>query len=292
MGVFTGDFVDRGPDPQSCYRLSEELATKTLPRRVTRLLGNHEWMNIAGLGPKSQFAQYVSKEDLGSFGGWKKRQESWLHTGEMGKLVREGFEGVTIEQIPGVPLSRSLFVHAGMKAKTLELFKYGGTENPVLKMQKKVKEELLAAETEGEDGILRSSILNEILQTRHLAQGKEAKVCPELDQILKIARAERLVVGHTPTSLIGAKNDEPLVRCGGRMLLTDVAMSRWMGGGRASALVMQSDSSGELASMEFLFGDGKGVPSPMKVPILPTLVDYTAEERGELVVEEVPEEEL
>ena len=46
--VFTGDLVDRGPQPQEAYWKTKELSDQN-PGRVTRLLGNHEWITMMGV---------------------------------------------------------------------------------------------------------------------------------------------------------------------------------------------------------------------------------------------------
>lgn len=102
--------------------------------------------------------------------------------------------------IPSDPLTRTLFVHAGIRDKTLK--KYGSVE---------------AVRQEGKKSLqsnkLDTILLNEILQTRHLAQGDEKSVCREVLRILKLAGAERLVVGHTPTPLLpGGSAGVPMSR--------------------------------------------------------------------------------
>lgn len=245
--VFTGDFVDRGPDPISCYKLSQSLAERAdLKGNVTRLIGNHEWVNLRGLGPRDTFAQYVSKEDLGSFGGWNKRMESWTKEGEVGRLIREGFDVIALEEAGEKidPRGRTLFVHAGIEASTMK--RYGTVEA----MRAEGKKSLL-------DDELDTGLLSEILQTRHLAQGAEMAVCNEVEDILKTAKGERIVVGHTPTTLVGGKQGAPVVRCGGRLILMDVAMSRWMGGGMAAILVLETEEEGRLKRIYVKHGRGE-----------------------------------
>lgn len=98
--VFTGDFVDRGPAPKECYDLSEELSKKY---NVTRLLGNHEWITLMGVGPRDPFAEYVTAEDLASFGGWDKRRHEFGPHGHYGKMIREGFNAIAVGFFPTPP---------------------------------------------------------------------------------------------------------------------------------------------------------------------------------------------
>jgi len=252
--VFTGDFVDRGPKPKECYDYLQELADK---HNVTRLTGNHEWITLMGVNQWHNFAQYVSPEDLQSFGGWAERQESFSAEGKYGKLIRQTFDVVTRENIASDPeLSQTVFVHAGMKPSTLQ--SYGSIE-----AMKEAGKEMLKTDK------LDTALLNEILQTRRLAQGKPKQICKEVKQILRIAKAERIVLGHTPTALIGAKEGEPLIKCGGRLILNDVAMSKWMGGGKPAAFIMETDDYGKVNRIYIKHSRGK----EEDIPILPLLKD-------------------
>lgn len=101
--------------------------------------------------------------------------------------------------------------------------------------------------------------------------------------ILQLAGAERMVVGHTPTPLLpGGEVGKPIVRCEGRYLLTDVAMSRWMGGGRASVMIMESDDTNKLNKIYFKGHDGQ---KTVEVPVLGPIDPEAAEEMGSRTVE-------
>jgi len=178
--------------------------------------------------------------------------------GDLGKLIRKGFEVMALKQIPSDPQSRTLYVHAGVSLKTM--VSYGSAEA----IQAAGKEALLSDQ-------LHTELLNEILQTRHLAQGREAKVCNEVLGILKVAKAERLVLGHTPTSLVGSPEGTPKIRCKGRLLLTDVAMSKWMGGGMPAALILETGPEGTLTRIHVKHSRGEET----EVPILELLNDYS-----------------
>eukprot|EP00929_Paragymnodinium_shiwhaense_P100701 TRINITY_DN63218_c0_g1_i1.p2 TRINITY_DN63218_c0_g1~~TRINITY_DN63218_c0_g1_i1.p2 ORF type:complete len:239 (-),score=42.24 TRINITY_DN63218_c0_g1_i1:210-869(-) len=206
--------------------------------------------------------------DLESFGGsWDQRQHAFSKHGALGKMIRQGFDAITVEELPACKLSRTLFVHAGVSLGMVQAYAREGHQDPIQLMREEGKQALLTDELETE-------LLNEILQTRHLAGRHESNlVCQEVEEILKLAGAERLVLGHTPTPLIGGRAGEPLIRCGGRLLLMDVAMSRWMGGGVPVALQIRTRDTEEqreegcLQAIEILHE--KGEPTP--VPILPAL---------------------
>lgn len=257
--VFTGDLVDRGPQPRECYEHSEQLARQY---NVTRLIGNHEWVTLMGVDKNNLFAQFVPKEDLQSFGGWSGRMAAFSAEGDLGKLIRQGFDVMALRQLPGDPRSRTLFVHAGITSETMRT--YGSAEA----IQAAGKSMLL-------DDRLSTDLLDEILQDRHLAQGRDSEVCEEVDDILKVARAERLVLGHTPTLMLRAPRGNPLVKCGGRLLLSDVAMNRWMGGGMPSVLVLEDDlTTGLLSRIYFKHNRGQVT----EVPVLDHLNDYSTKD--------------
>ncbi|CAD7964331.1 unnamed protein product [Amoebophrya sp. A120] len=247
--IFTGDFVDRGPQPRECYELSQVLADNY---NVTRLTGNHEWVTIQGVGQHDPFAMYVPEEDLKSFGTWPERQHAFSKDGHFGKMIRRKFDVIALLGIDSDPMSKTLFVHAGISIRTMQQW---GTVEAI----KKAGREMLQSD------YLDTVLLNEILQTRHLAQGPDSRVCMEVRQILKVAKAERLVVGHTPTPLIGGQPGEPIVKCKGRFILMDVAMSRWMGGGMPAALIIETDANtGKLSRVFYKIkaGEEHDVPLP------------------------------
>ena len=163
-------------------------------------------------------------------------------------MVRKGFDLIAVEEIPfststkypRIPLSRTLFVHAGINLETVKAYASStdpkSSESPIDTIRAECKHHLL------HDPSLQSShVLEQLVWTRHLAEGSDQQACPEVDEILKLAKAERVVLGHTPTFyLAGGQVGVPMVRCGGRLLLSDVGMSWWMGGsGRGAALDRQ-----------------------------------------------------
>jgi hypothetical protein len=194
-------------------------------------------MNIMGIDERDDpatphvrenfFARYVSSEDLDSFGGWKPRRKAFSAEGELGKTIREEFEMMAVVPAPwegdgGVktlpPLSSpaTLVLHAGISSKLAKQY------DSVAQMNQEARAALQAS-LEGDDSKLRSDLFNEVLQTRHLVHNKESKACAELKKTLAHLGAARLVVGHTPQ-----ESRRALVRCEGRFVVLDVAMSRWL----------------------------------------------------------------
>lgn len=69
--IFTGDYVDRGPDSYGVVQFLKELC-ETYPGRVICLAGNHEWINIM---------YYVRKTD----------DDRWLHDNNGGPATYQSY---------------------------------------------------------------------------------------------------------------------------------------------------------------------------------------------------------
>lgn len=224
--VSLGDSVDRGPDPKGCYKLLQAV-------QATCLLGNHDWVNLLGIAPHDDpstphredlYAPYVIEEDLGSFGGWAQRQEAFGPHGELGREIREHFNIVSIlpgpwhqqRELPPLEAAATLFVHAGISWKLAQRY------NSVADMAAEARR-ALALSLAGDDHGLLTELFDEVLQMRDLAYGRGQRTCDDLERSLAHLGAARLVVGHTPQQTRRAE-----VKCGGRLVLLDVAMSRWL----------------------------------------------------------------
>ncbi len=57
-------------------------------------------------------------------------------------------------------------------------------------------------------------------------------------------------MGHTPTPTLGKADNEMMLKCDGRLLLTDVAMSRWMGGAMPAVLEIILDEATDYNSLK------------------------------------------
>jgi hypothetical protein len=225
--VSLGDSVDRGPDPQGCYELLETL-------KATRLLGNHDWLNLAGVAPRDDpktphyqedlFAPYVSKTDRDSFGGWKPRQVAFSPQGELGASIRANFELMALlpspwhdrSKLPPLHAAATLLMHAGIMYKMAKQYK--SVDEMIAEGRDGLKRSM-----NGDNSVLFGALFDHVLQDRSLAYGKEKAICSDLEKTLTHLGAARLVVGHTPQESRRAG-----IRCGGRLVLLDVAMSRWL----------------------------------------------------------------
>jgi hypothetical protein len=88
-----------------------------------------------------------------------------------------------------------------------------------------------------------------------------------LPEILSAFGVSRVFVGHAP---LDSKRVE--LRCQGRIVLTDVTMSRWMGnGGQPIAIVMETAGNVTAHYYDPLTGEEESDPIP---PVQSNVVDF------------------
>ena len=204
--VQTGDLFDRGDDTQAVFKLfaALERSAAAAGSRVLRLLGNHCVMNLVG------DTRYVSRADTASFGGAAARARALAADGEIGAWLL-GAKVCTV-------VDGTLFVHAGLHPKWARL----GCDG----INRRAAQELARAVPRGggEPQPAFAPMLSAAdgpVWWRGLAEGDEAEACALLDESLSHIKAARMVVGHTIQ-----ERGRMRLRCGGRLVLSDVGMSR------------------------------------------------------------------
>lgn len=201
--VQTGDVLDRGPDGKALldWLMSVESGAKAAGGRFVALLGNHEVMNVRG------DLRYVSAEDTAGFGGATERAKAFSKEGAYGRWLAT-HDAVAI-------VGDTLFCHGGLT----EEFAIRGTEA----LNSDVRASLFGTSkpAAGPDGPLwyRGFVLDD-----------EAVACPRLERALSATGARRMVVGHTMQD-----SGRILERCGGRLSVVDVGISRVYDGGHLAA---------------------------------------------------------
>lgn len=209
-------------------------------------MGNHDWINAMGIDRFHAFSQYVHSADLASFNNdWSVRMHEFSKEGGIGQLIRDNFELVRVLGPKG-SLWRTVFVHAGLKQNLVN--RYGSLE-----------EMATAANDYLKSDSLDNHLFDVALQTRDLAQGRPnpETSCKEVEWILKWWKWERIIVGHTPTATLGQADNEMMVKCGGRLILSDVAMSRWMGGSMPAALTIEiNETTNQMEYIKAYYVDG------------------------------------
>ena len=245
-----GDMVDRGPDSVDCIKIFRAIPS-ILGWRVYNLIGNHE---IAGFLGRSD--ELVHEDDLGQFVSLKDRAKE-IH--RLTALNSLGFIRIGLPNIIGdfAVNPNTLFVHGGIEPDWMEWFlneKNINSKHDVNEMNRALSVSLT---TNLADAVDMLECDNSIVWDRTLANAPEESICGEyLEKILEQFRVSRIVVGHTPQVDLSVKT-----RCGGKIILADVMMSRWMiegHVGRPTALVFKMNTTGYLDSIDVLHTDIDG----------------------------------
>lgn len=227
--IQTGDIVDRGAQSWSCYQAMWQVE-HVLGWDVVHLIGNHEVMTMAG-----QADHYAHAKDIEEFGSLAARRAAFAPGGKIWKKITDSYFFLTKVKLGET--ESGLFVHAGVHPKWIAKLNKDITDVSGLNA-------FLSAELKRNpsSGILSSA--SSPIWTRDLAQDTDKNVCPRLlQQVLDLFGVTRIIVGHTPQQEL---NSTP--RCDAKLILADVAMSRWMGSG----------TDGNPAALVFaLVDDGK-----------------------------------
>lgn len=229
--VQMGDVVDRGPDSKKIYLLFDHLE-HILGIKTVSLIGNHELI------------QHLNDQDAR---GYVSDEERDLYGGEAARAA-EFTNGFTWDRIfskysAAIKVGENLFVHGGIDKGWFEqhgLGGFGAGDAPIQvdELNAWVKYTLLNPRKTDDDLMNPKSPF----WTRFLAEGPEQwsappegwagpnglpvgeNLCDEyLDPILTAFRVTRIIVGHTPQSAGIVRS-----RCAGKIVLSDVAISRWM----------------------------------------------------------------
>ena len=261
--VQTGDIVDRGPASLSCYRALWSAARDVLKWDLVNLFGNHEVMSMAG-----QADHYAHPGDIKEFGSLVARRNEFGAGGKLWTKLTSQFQFM-LKVVAGE--EKVLFVHAGISPRYLGALKdkVKGEEDLVVRLNKFLLNEVI--KDPSSDYLVSA---NSPIWTRDMAQGSDKQICKHmLPAVMKMMDITRIVVGHTPQETLVTGN-----RCNGRLLLADVAMSRWMGSGHngnpSVVLLKLADNGGRLDQIVNLYWKGEVVGNKGRI-INEVLVDST-----------------
>ena len=232
--IQTGDIIDRGEASLSCYKAIWKVKA-VLGWDVVNLVGNHEVMTIAGRAD-----HYAHADDVREFGSKKARREAFSPGGSIWRRITEEFQ--FLARVNMGETESVLFVHAGLDSGWLKNLKL---TNPLTVQS---INELLMRELKlnPNSNLLTSS--TSPIWTRDLANKHEKTVCDKmLPKIFdSLGGITRMVVGHTPQEQLVAD-----AKCEAKLILADVAMSRWMGSGKfgnPSAVIFSLENDGSQLS--------------------------------------------
>ncbi|KAL4064393.1 Metallo-dependent phosphatase-like protein [Scleroderma yunnanense] len=253
--VQTGDIIDRGDDTIELFQWMEELREQAhgVGGTIISLLGNHEWMNAIGDW------RYVYPSEIETFGSISERQKvvttGWLANTWAGnyttaaRLPLHSLLGPPNTDYPppedgknahanAGPLSHAAFsfVHGGLAPSYSNLQPFPSAINNISasllhKLRSRDPQPPphpphaypgLPAGTTREEARMYGS--DGPLWYRGWAEGDEARMCAQVDQVLQKTGTRRMVMGHTPNMR------NIVARCGGKVLIIDTGISRAYGG--------------------------------------------------------------
>ena len=269
--VQLGDLVDRGPYSLRCISIME-VAESVLGWRVITLVGNHEI--ISTLGTNHLF---VHPTEVLRAGGSITARNAMFDIGQplharmasgmvaMARLSTGAFGGSVPYHHNRSPAT--LFVHGGINMGWMKRLALDG--------------DIESVNAAFQTALSRVSTLslwnnpNSPLWTRDFVDLSESDLCGSvLTRVLDNFKVARIIVGHTPQDDWVVKS-----RCQGRIILTDVRMSRWMNayngngrtmeGGNPVAVIMGMDAEGFLESIVAHYTDLKTGTDDRETVIFP-----------------------
>jgi len=217
--VQVGDLTDRGSELKKILDLLMDLRSQAKKKGglIYLLIGNHEVFDLQA----GYFV--VSTSDFDAFGGYLEREKALSIEGKYGKLLRKEMNITMV-------VDENLFVHAGLN--------YDFAKKGIDKLNKHLHEVLSTAPSFDEllddyyskdktHPLYTDSLFDTNsgpLWNRFFIKGSEKEVCKELDKVLKVTKAKRMIVGHTVQDY-GKIN----TRCDNKFIAIDIGLSNCIG---------------------------------------------------------------
>jgi hypothetical protein len=262
--VQTGDVIDRGDDSVAILKLLAAMRSEARRNdlNVTLLLGNHELLTLQGdyryvsrdeitkLGKESleDPAKHLGGQEMGTGYGlrayWRAGQMAWRVLFSPGQpLGAELRRNRPLSVVAGEGLCLTLFSHAGVRLEHLKKHGHSLTtlnedaaraidavsEYETVSVAKGVKtpppRSLASLDIFDTDSSVWNRFWSDDYEGNDTAQDA---ACEELDRILEMVHAHRMVIGHTvqPRGMT--------TRCSGKLHLIDVGISdKYVGRGAA-----------------------------------------------------------
>ncbi len=233
--VQTGDVLDRGPDSKKVLDLLMQLEEQAAKAggRVHALIGNHEYMTMAG------DLRYVSDGELAAFGDGPRITPVGREPACSVAKYRAAFS-------PQSKYGRWMMSHNAIVKVNDTLFMHGGlspryVHRKISDLNRAVRSELQNPSPQAfgvgtdPEGPLWFRGLAESLQEQVLAA--------YLKELATAQGAQRIVMGHT------IQDKGISIRADGKVVLIDVGMSRWTLGGTPSCLVIERSGQTDRLSV-------------------------------------------
>ncbi|ORX65992.1 Metallo-dependent phosphatase, partial [Anaeromyces robustus] len=219
--VQVGDINERGNDTLKIYNTLIDIKQQAKEKggKVHVLIGNHDLYAIEG----NHF--YTSLKDIQSYGGVEAFEEALGPEGKIGKFIREEMDVTLV-------IGDTLFAHGGLNPEYVP--------DGIDKLNEHAREVLLSTPSIEElyqlilknithpiytDPIFTDKKRGGPIWSRYFANGVESKICPDLEETLRLTNTKRMIVGHTvqPYGKIRTK-------CNNKLILIDIGISRCIGG--------------------------------------------------------------
>ncbi|KXS09578.1 Metallo-dependent phosphatase [Gonapodya prolifera JEL478] len=256
--VQVGDWTDRGPHVHAISLLIRHIQRECLNCRF--LLGNHETMNLVG------DLRYVSKEEIAGWGNKEVRRKEWEDgaRGSVGWWVRRN-------NPLAVQVGDLVVVHAGitpefsqrgllrLNADFLAVLKPYPLNNITESLKPLARHEVLSHPIFAGEGPQWSRLYAR--PQNFLPSDPSDTACAPLMTALSHFGATMQVIGHTPQFQRRARS-----RCGGRVILGDIGISRAYGGGGRIGAVEIELSNPQASEDIFSSIDSCGGPGTVKDP--------------------------
>ena len=277
--VQLGDLMDRGPKSIECFGVMQEIEW-VFGWKTVALFGNHEILNMVGMA-----GQFRHRQDLGGFPSVSERVQA-VHPGEPIHAAMIALQ-IGMVRLAGIPdddgrHTSTLFVHGGIDLAWLtrhDLHSEGVSGSALVH---RVNQYLRTAVLTYPSARGLAAEEKSPIWTRQLAGDDEHNMfigCGQdpddpagpLNMLLTLFDVSRIVVGHTPQL-----DNEFKQRCGGKIILADIAMSRWIGcgayggtmlAGFPAALFMAMDPTHRLESITpyVIFPDTSDAPVKLDI---------------------------
>jgi hypothetical protein len=269
--VQLGDVLDRGPHGVEIFSILAGIPD-VIGWKYVQLYGNHELMNFVHAS-----APYLHPNEIGLLGlsDIEERKSLFSNGGILHTYITQVSTGILRLMAPGT--ASSLFVHGGVDLGWIDS-ELGINDGNVTAINAQISDFAKSK------AVTSLNAGTSVFWTRSLAQLSESIACPLVEKILRRFNVHRVVVGHTPQEDMEAKT-----RCDGKIVLTDVMMSRWMvnkdvdetsnKGGRPVAVILKiHQEGGDLESLVAHYTDLSGTLKEADDLSPTSLLDYDDDE--------------
>ena len=273
IAVSLGDLVDRGPDSVLCLRILWSIE-KVIGWPLVSLYGNHEIMSHSAYADN-----YINRKEIYELGSIRARNKIfdrssplWKKMASSGLLMGRFVDSHAFPKPHSLPSKKSvLFNHAGPEPNFIDSVPEHVAESIHL-MNQMAQIAVTSNDTSGDMWLKllmnneQSPVWSRVLTDDQMDQ---RILCGQiLPVVLERFGVGRLVLGHTPQY-----DHRMKALCGGRIILADCAISRYMADddGQPAVLVMSNSPAGspdfnEIYALYYSFTSGTSYKEPLVKP--------------------------